>query len=89
MSSPIIMPKKSKLTREDLKWATTTEHHLAKANDQSGYLFCVELKTENKELAVNRAEMLIELLANWGYMIRKAGEQQNLVRPGVFKGPRR
>lgn len=79
------MPRRE-LTREDMKWATSTKHHLAKANDAETFLFCVELDTMDKNVAVGRAEALIELLASWGYSIKKAGEKAGHFRPALIKG---
>lgn len=72
-------------TREDLKWGTNTKHHIGKADGKEGFVFCVELDTHNKDLAVARSLMLIELLASWGQGLRKAGEQAGHFRPALIK----
>lgn len=80
------MSPRRELSREDMKWATNTKHHLGMADGNEGFVFCVELETKDKEVAVSRAETLIELLANWGYSIRKAGEKAGHFRPPLVKG---
>ncbi len=78
------MPRKE-WTKEDLKWATNTKHHIGKADGKEGFVFCVVLDTQNKEQAVARSLMLIELLANWGQGLRAAGEQAGHFRPPLIK----
>jgi len=74
-----------KYDREDLKWAMNTKHSLAKETDNPNYLFCIKLETSNKQIAVKRCEMLINLLAVYSYNMRREGKQNGLIKPGLYK----
>ena len=68
-----------KLHKDDIGWATNTQHYMASDNGHLGskLLFCVDLGTNNKSVAKRRCEALISLISMSGNLIKDEVKRKN------------